>query len=283
MTTALVWAEDAKLLGELAAKAQSLGATVQQFDSASLPDQDSATVALGLADAAKKANASLVLVGASKKGKDVGPRAAAHLDWPFASELQAIASGPGGWTVERMVLSGNSKATYTMGPSAVCTVMGKTFEGTAAPAGKAAGSAQASKVKVVGKKEGKHSDFDLGTAAVVVGVGRGFKQKQDIQLAEDLAKAFPGGAVGCSRPIAADLKWLGEEHWIGLSGHAIKPKAYIACGVSGQIQHIAGIRGAKLIVAVNTNKDAPIFGVADYGIVGDLYQVLPKMTQLLSK
>ncbi len=182
-----------------------------------------------------------------------------------------------------MVLSGNSKATYTMGANAVCTVMGKTFEGSGQPAGKVAGSAEASKVKVIGKKEDKHSDFDLGSALVVVGVGRGFKQQADIKLAEDLSKAFPGGAIGCSRPVAADLKWLGEEHWIGLSGHAIKPKAYIACGVSGQIQHIAGIRGSKLIVAINTNKDAPIFGVADYGIVGDLYQVLPKMTQLLAK
>ncbi|MEA3137799.1 MAG: electron transfer flavoprotein alpha subunit [Thermoplasmata archaeon] len=282
MTTVLVWSDDAKTQGELAAKAQQLGGTAQAFDAASLPDQDSATVALGLADAAKKSGAALVLVGATKKGKDVGPRTAAHLDWPFASECLAI-SGSGGWTVERMVLSGNSKATYTLGANAVCTVMGKTFEGNAQPAGTVSGSAAPSKVKVIGKKEDKHSDFDLGSAAVVVGVGRGFKQKEDIKLAEQLAKAFPGGAVGCSRPVAADLKWLGEEHWIGLSGHAIKPKAYIACGVSGQIQHIAGIRGSKLIVAINTNKDAPIFGVADYGIVGDLYQVLPKMTQLLQK
>lgn len=282
MTTVVVWAEDTKLLGELCAKATALGGTPQQFDSAGLPDQDQATIAAGLADAAKKANASLVLVGASKKGKDVGPRAAGHLDWPFASECLAI-SGGDGWTVERMVLSGNSKATYTMGPTAVCTVMGKTFEGAGQPAGKAAGSAEASKVKVVAKEEATHSDFDLGSAPVVVGVGRGFKQQADLKLAEELAKCFPGGAVGCSRPIAADLKWLGEEHWIGLSGHAIKPKAYIACGVSGQIQHIAGIRGSKLIVAVNTNKDAPIFGVADYGIVGDLYQVVPRMTQLLKQ
>lgn len=281
MTTVVVWAEDAKLLGELAAKGQALGGTVQELDTSGLPDQDSATIAAALADAARKSSASLVLVGASKKGKDVGPRAAALLDLPFASELQAISGGPQGWTVERMVLSGNSKATYTMGANAVCTVMGKTFEGSAQPAGKVAGSAEASTAKVVGRQQGKQSDFDLGTAQVVVGVGRGFKQKEDLRLAEELAECFPGGAVGCSRPVAADLKWLGEEHWIGLSGHAIKPKAYIACGVSGQIQHIAGIRGSKLIVAINTNKDAPIFGVADYGIVGDLYQVLPRMTQLL--
>ncbi|MEA3143533.1 MAG: electron transfer flavoprotein alpha subunit [Thermoplasmata archaeon] len=282
MTTVLVWSDDAKILGELAAKGASLG-TAQAFDAAGLPDQDSATIALGLADAAKKSGAALVLVGATKKGKDVGPRTAAHLDWPFASEIQSIA-GAGGWTVERMVLSGNSKATYTMGANAVCTAMGKTFEGSAQPAGTVAASGvPPSKVKVVGKKEERHSDFDLGSAPVVIGVGRGFKQQADLKLAEELAKAFPGGAVGCSRPIAADLKWLGEEHWIGLSGHAIKPKAYIACGVSGQIQHIAGIRGSKLIVAINSNKDAPIFGVADYGIVGDLYQVVPKLTQLLKK
>ena len=282
MTTILVWSDDAKLLAELSGKAASLG-TAQAFDSAGLPDQDSATVALGIAAAAKQANAALVLIGHSKKGKDVAPRVATHLDWPYASECQAISSA-NGWTVERMVLSGNSKATYTMGANAVCTANPKTFEAGGAAAGKVSASGiPASKVKVVGKKADKHEDFDLGAAPVVVGVGRGFKSQADLKLAEDLAKAFPGGAVGCSRPIAADLKWLGEEHWIGLSGHQIKPKAYIACGVSGQIQHIAGIRGSKLIVVVNTNKDAPIFQVADYGIVGDLYQVLPKMTQLLKQ
>lgn len=280
MTTVLAWSDDPKLQAELAGKGAQLG-TVQAFDAKGLPDQDSATLALGLAAAAKQAGATLVLLGHTKKGKDVGPRLAAHLDWPYAAEVQAL-SNASGWVAERMVLSGNSKATYTMGPNAVATANPKTFEAGAAPAGTVSASGvAASKVKVVGKKEERHGSFDLGAAPVVVGVGRGFKSQADLKLAEELAKAFPGGAVGCSRPIAADLKWLGEEHWIGLSGHAIKPKAYIACGVSGQIQHIAGIRGSKLIVAINTNKDAPIFGVADYGIVGDLYQVVPKMTQLL--
>jgi electron transfer flavoprotein alpha subunit len=187
MTTIVAWAEDAKTFGELAAKGQALGGTVQQFDASGLPDQDSATIALGLADAAKKAGATLVLVAASKKGKDVGPRVAAHLDWPFASECQAISGGGNGWTVERMVLSGNSKATYTTGPNAVCTIMPKTFEGAGQAAGKVAGSAPASKVKVVAKQEASHSDFDLSSAAVVVGVGRGFKQQADIKLASDAA------------------------------------------------------------------------------------------------
>ena len=112
-----------------------------------------------------------------------------------------------------MVLSGNSRATYSMGANAVCTVMAKTYEAGSA-AGNVQGSAPASKVKVVGKKEEKHSDFDLSSAPIVIGVGRGFKQQADIKLAEDLAKSFPGGAVGCSLPIAADLKGLGEGPWM---------------------------------------------------------------------
>jgi len=284
MTLVLVWSDDPAVLAELAGKATTFG-TVKALDAAGLPDQDSATVAVALAAAATSAKADLVLVGATKKGRDVGPRAAAHLNWPFAAEATVVsASGGSGWTVERMVLSGNSKATYTMGPQAVATVPAKTFEPGTVPADNVGAPGLAgSRVKVLSRKQEAHGDFDLGSAAVVVGVGRGFKQQADIKLAEELAKCFTGGAVGCSRPIAADLKWLGEEHWIGLSGHAIKPKAYIACGVSGQIQHIAGIRGSKLIVAINTNKDAPIFQVCDYGVVGDLYQIVPKLTQLLKK
>lgn len=277
MSTILVWSDDAKLLAELSGKAASLG-TAQLVDTAGLPDQDSMTIASAIAAAAKSANADLVMVGATKKGKDVGPRVAGLLDWSYAPEVTSIAPG---WTVERMVLSGNSKATYTTGDKAVCTVLAKTFEPGQIPSAKVAGTASASPVKVESKKEASHSDFDLGSAPIVVGVGRGFKKEEDLKLAEDLAKCFPGGAVGCSRPIAADLKWLGEEHWIGLSGHAIKPKAYIACGISGQIQHVAGIRGSKLIIAINTNKDAPIMQVADYAVVGDLYQVIPKLIAAL--
>ena len=288
MTTVLVWSDDPKLVSELAGKAVAFG-TVLGFDPGNLPDQDSATIAVALAAAATNAKADLVMVGATKKGKDVGARTAAHLDWPYAPEILAIGAGSGaggaggaGWTVERMVLSGNSKATYTLGAHGVVTATPKAFEAGAAPASTVSATGiSASKVKVVGRKPEKHGSFDLGSAPVVVGVGRGFKQQADIRLAEDLAKCFPGGAVGCSRPIAADLKWLGEEHWIGLSGHQIRPKAYIACGLSGQIQHIAGIRGSKLIVAVNTNKDAPIVAASDYAVIGDLYRVLPKVTQLL--
>jgi electron transfer flavoprotein alpha subunit len=281
MAAILAYSEDAALRGELCAHGATLG-EVHEADpqSLGLPDSDTMTAALALQAAAQKIGAALVLVGATKRGKDVAARLAGLLDWPYASECQSIQGGDT-WTVERMVLSGNSKASYRLGARAVVSAVPRTFEGAGKGTPVAAQTVAASRLKSTPRGAAGHSDFDLGSASVVIGVGRGFKKKEDIELAERLAKCFPGGAVGCSRPIAADLKWLGEEHWIGLSGHAIKPKAYIACGVSGQIQHVAGIRGAKLIIAINTNKDAPIFQVSDYGVVGDLYQVIPKLVQSL--
>ncbi len=282
MVKVLGWSDDDQMCSESRAKVASFG-DLFSVDRSGLPDQDPSTIAAALAAAVKENGIDFVMIGASKLGKDVAPRLAGLLDWPYAAEVQELDHADGGWTVKRMVLSGNSMATYSMGPNAVCTTTPGTFETTEDPHGteiKLAADGP-STVTVTGTKGEEHSDFDLGSADVVIGVGRGFKDKGDIKLAEDLAAKFKGGAVGCSRPIAADLKWLGEEHWIGLSGHEIRPKAYIAAGVSGQIQHVAGIRGSKLIIAINTNKDAPIFQVADYGIVGDLYKILPQLTQKL--
>ena len=100
-------------------------------------------------------------------------------------------------------------------------------------------------------------------------------------MLEQLAKVM-GGAVGCSRPLSSDLGWLGEEHHIGLTGAYVHPNLYVAAGISGQLQHIAGIKDSKIIVAINKDKQAPIFQVADYGIVGDLYQVIPAMLKHLA-
>lgn len=283
MSTILVYSHDEAARKELVSKAAEIGdAKVATADGMGLPDGDTMTVAAGLAKAAEAAGATLVMVAADKPGKDIGPRVAAHLDWPFAGEVQELKDDDG-WVASRMVLSGNSLATYRMGEHAVVTVTPGTFEDTGGSADDvgAVEGVEASPVKVTGTKGEEGGDFDLGAADYVVGVGRGFKAQDDLKLADALAEALPGGAVGCSRPISADLGWLGEEHWIGLSGHEIKPKVYFACGISGQIQHVAGIRGSQIIVAVNTNKDAPIVGVADYAIIDDLYDVLPELTEAL--
>ena len=121
---------------------------------------------------------------------------------------------------------------------------------------------------------------DLESANVIVTIGRGLGKKEGIEQIMPLVKAVKGELAG-SRPVCLDYQWLTEDRQVGLSGRKVKPKVYIALGVSGQIQHIAGMRGSKTVIAVNKDKSAPIFEEADYGIVGDLYQVVPKLVQAL--
>jgi electron transfer flavoprotein alpha subunit len=120
----------------------------------------------------------------------------------------------------------------------------------------------------------------MKSAAVVVSAGRGFAAKGDLALAQELADAL-GGVLGGSRPLTSELGWLGEDQQIGLTGAYVHPKLYLAVGISGQMQHVAGIKDSKVIVAINKDAQAPIFQVADYGIVGDLYDVVPAMTKIL--
>lgn len=137
-------------------------------------------------------------------------------------------------------------------------------------------------VRVLEVKGKEISGINLEAAEVVVGVGRGFKAKEDLSLAFELAKLL-GAQVGGTRPIAADLKWLPEDAWIGISGKRIAPKLYIAIGISGAPQHMAGVSGSKIIVAVNKDKSAPIFKQADYGVVADLYKFIPALINVLRK
>jgi electron transfer flavoprotein alpha subunit len=122
----------------------------------------------------------------------------------------------------------------------------------------------------------------LADASVVVSFGRGVRKKEDMALIEQFAHTV-AAAVGCSRPIAEDLHWLPQERYIGLSGQKVTPKLYFACGISGQIQHLTGIRSSRIIVAINNDPKAPIFEYCDYGVVGDLYQVIPALSEAVEK
>lgn len=141
-------------------------------------------------------------------------------------------------------------------------------------------AAPKSPVRLIERKEKAFSGVKIESAEVVVGVGRGFRSKEDLSLAFELAKML-NGQVGASRPISTDLKWLPEDVWIGISGKRISPKLYIAVGISGAPQHMSGVSDSRIIVAINKDKSAPVFKYADYGIVGDLYKVLPVMIQRL--
>lgn len=112
-------------------------------------------------------------------------------------------------------------------------------------------------------------------------VGRGFKNKEDLKLVEGVREKL-GAELACSRPLAEGQDWLARSRYIGISGAKVSPELYLAVGISGQLQHLAGAKDSQTIVAVNSDKDAPIFAQCDYGIVGDLYQVLPLLAQELS-
>ncbi|WP_411705986.1 FAD-binding protein [Edaphovirga cremea] len=131
-----------------------------------------------------------------------------------------------------------------------------------------------SRIKCIGRQTKQGERTDLRQAQRVVGVGRGLSAKEDLQMIEELCVAI-GAEMGCTRPIAEGEKWVDPDRYIGVSGVMLKPDVYLALGVSGQIQHMVGINGAQTIIAVNKDKNAPIFQKADYGLVGDLYKVVP--------
>ena len=126
------------------------------------------------------------------------------------------------------------------------------------------------------KKKEKWGEINIAEADVIVSGGRGLKKAEDFGILAALAELL-GGVVGSSRPLVDD-GWIGKEHQVGFSGNTVKPKLYVACGISGSPQHLAGMRDSDVIIAINSDPSAPIFKLADYGIVGDLYEVVPRLT-----
>ncbi len=136
-------------------------------------------------------------------------------------------------------------------------------------------------IKVVSTEEKPKGKVRIEDAELIVSVGRGFKKQEDLKLAFELAEVLGGAEIGCSRPIAADLKWLSEDHWVGLSGHKVRPKLYMAIGISGQPQHLAGMMEAKTVVVINNDPNAPFLKNCDYGVIEDLYKFVPALTKKL--
>ncbi len=236
-----------------------------------------------LAQIADASGAQVVLFGSTKRGKELVGRVAQKLGCGAVTDAIGLTEAGGKIAAQRYALGGNTIATETItSERAVIAVMPRTFEATKQPVSgetvRVELKLREPRVKVVERKPKAAVVANIESAENLVVVGKGFAKKEDLALADALAGALKG-EVGCTRTLAADFHWLGEERMVGISGKKCKPHLMISVGVSGQIQHAVAILGSKIIVAINRDKSAPIFKLADYGIVGDLYQVLPKLTE----
>lgn len=235
-----------------------------------------------LVEKAKAEAPAIILVGATKRAKDMAAQIAAHLDAPCVSECKTMTIDGDVKTVGRMIYGGMAMKTMTTTcPTVVATIAPKCYEPLPEDASctvateilaPAAGAA-----KVTGREPKKSEGVNLCDATKVVGIGRGFVEQSEVALAENLAKAM-GAEMACSRPIAEFFKWMPEESYLGISGQVIKPQVYVAAGISGQVQHISGVRDSKVIVSVNKDENAPMLAMSDYFFVGDIKEVLPALT-----
>ena len=245
------------------------------------PEGASATIA-GLAG-----SHSAILFAATATGRDLAPRVAARLGVGCATDVTAIGVEEGKVVVTRPIYAGKVLQRVRLeGRPAIVSIRPNTVP--PAPVAKAGaaetvpGPAFSPRVTVKEIKAPAQAALDVTEAAIVISGGRGLKDPANFKLIEDLAAAFGNAAVGASRAVV-DAGWREHGAQVGQTGKTVSPGLYIAVGISGAIQHLAGMRTAKIIVAINKDKDAPIFKIADYGLVGDLFEVVPKLTEAIGK
>jgi electron transfer flavoprotein alpha subunit len=246
-------------------------------------------VAATVAAHAKSGGYRAVVLGFTAQGRDLGPRLAVKLDAPIASDVIAIDGSADKLTVKHPGFANKVIVTLEIsGAPAIVSVRPSAFTAKeSAKAGKAetmqpAADPSAERVIVKELIEGNKGKIDLGDAPVIISGGRGLKEAANFKLVEDLAAAFGNAAVGATRAVTDD-GWRPHADQIGQTGRQVSPQLYIAVGISGAIQHLAGMRTSKTIVAINKDKEAPIFKVADYGIVGDVLEVVPALTEAVKK
>ncbi len=244
--------------------------------------------AAALSAAIEAVSPDAVFMIASAMGKDLAPRVAARQQMAFLSNCITIEEDGGAFQALKSMYGGKVFTTVKAVKSPVMVTLRpssypvpEASGGEAAPAALTVdlpGDGRAKVVEVAKKEEGV---LDVQEAEIVVSGGRGLKEPENFNIIQGLAEAFEG-AVGASRA-AVDAGWIDHAHQVGQTGKTVSPKLYVAVGISGAIQHLAGMRTSKCIVAINKDPDAPIFNMADYGIVGDLFKVVPALTEAVKK
>lgn len=250
---------------------------------------DRERTAATVAERAKSGQYRAIVLGFSAQGRDLGPRLAAKLDAPIAADVIEIQASGNSIQVKHPAYANKVIATLEIsGPLAVLSVRPSAITAKESPRTArretmaSAAEAAASKVVVKEMVESGKGKLDLGEAPVIVAGGRGLRAPENFKLVEDLASAFGNAAVGATRAVTDD-GWRPHSDQIGQTGRQVSPQLYVAVGISGAIQHLAGMRTSKTIVAINKDREAPIFKVADYGIVGDVLEVVPALTDAVRK
>jgi electron transfer flavoprotein alpha subunit len=260
---------------------------ITHYKSSDLKYYSSSAYSAIVADYAKETGAAVILFSNTSMGRDLAPRVAVKLDAGIIIDCIKLESNSGEIIATRPVYAGKALMDAKLKSSVkVYTLRPNVFkaEELAASSDLKVNTKEVSspnlRTKVTQTKlsEGK---LDVAEADIIVSGGRGLKGPENFSLVENLADAL-GAAVGASRAVV-DAGWRPHREQVGQTGKTVSPSLYIACGISGAIQHLAGMSSSKYIVAINKDKDAPIFSVADYGITGDLFEILPALTEEVKK
>jgi electron transfer flavoprotein alpha subunit len=259
------------------------------IDDERFADFNSESYCKALAGIIKKENPLITLMGHTAFGMSVCPALGVELDIPFTTDCLGLEMTDGNPRVIRQMYEGklNARVGFRESPSYLVTLRAGCFpaedsnleaeivtcnlEATAGPG----------HLKFIEYVEAAVGDVDIGKADILVAIGRGIKEKENIAMVEEFAELI-GGVLACTRPVV-DAEWLPKDRQVGSSGKTVKPKLYIALGISGAFQHIAGMKGSDTIIAVNKDPDAPIFNDADYGVVDDLFKVLPVLRNKIAE
>ena len=238
-----------------------------------------------VAKAAETTGAELIIFSHDLVAKAVAPRLAVRLKAGLVSGAVSIPDTSNGFTVKVNVFSGKAFGFVSVkSAKKIISLLPNSIQpeqtGAACAVEAFDGGVGAAAIKVIETKK-PEGEIPLPEAEIVVSAGRGMKGPENWGIVEDLAKAL-GAATACSRPVA-DIGWRPHHEHVGQTGVAIRPNLYIAAGISGAIQHLAGVNGSKVIVVINADAEAPFFKAADYGVVGDVFEVLPKLTEAVKK
>jgi electron transfer flavoprotein alpha subunit len=249
----------------------------------SVDGEDAQQLTRLVASVAQGNGASTIVFSHDLIGKAVAPRLSVRLNAGLVSGAVALPEGDG--SIKVNVFSGKAMGLVKVNSSTkIISLLPNSIQpeksGSACAIEETSGNAGSAAIKVISTKK-PEGEIPLPEAELVVSAGRGLKGPENWGMIEDLAKSL-GAATACSRPVA-DIGWRPHHEHVGQTGVAIRPNLYIAVGISGAIQHLAGVNGSKVIVVVNTDAEAPFFKAADYGIIGDAFEVVPKLTTAINK